>query len=251
MGAERAKDQKKTEGEKLNSTIENHSSLIPRVMKTQVMVDLYWKCYAYGDELKPHIEFLDGIMLSSTRDIAPSCVENVDELIERQEKSLSQLETKRAVVKELIAKGKQLLENPDKPKFLDSHVSRIEVGWDDTKDKAQSRLTLLQNTKDAWVGYAEGLENIVVEFEKGDEEIKKVKKRFNLQATFGDLEKRQKIFNDTKNTIETMYSNIQKNYDVMTMTLPEDKKDFVKKEVKAIAEKLTVVEKFHEKVFLV
>merc|ERR1712096_595560 len=169
MGAERAKDQKKTEGEKLNSTIENHSSLIPRVMKTQVMVDLYWKCYAYGDELKPHIEFLDGIMLSSTRDIAPSCVENVDELIERQEKSLSQLETKRAVVKELIAKGKQLLENPDKPKFLDSHVSRIEVGWDDTKDKAQSRLTLLTNTKDAWVDYAEGLENIVVEFEKGDE----------------------------------------------------------------------------------
>merc|ERR1719397_1970937 len=38
-------------------------------------------------------------MMSSTRDIAPSCVENVDELIERQEKSLVQLETKRAVVR--------------------------------------------------------------------------------------------------------------------------------------------------------
>ena len=93
--------------------IKKHEELIPTVLKTQVKVDLYWKCYAYGDELKPHIEFLDGIMLSSTRDIAPSCVENVDELIERQEKSLSQLETKRAVVKELIAKGKQLLENPE------------------------------------------------------------------------------------------------------------------------------------------
>jgi soluble cytochrome b562 len=34
----------------------------------------------------------------------------------------------------------------------------------------------------------------------------------------------------------------------MTMTLPEDKKDFVKKEVKAISEKLVVVEKFKEKV---
>merc|ERR1719510_1918539 len=34
----------------------------------------------------------------------------------------------------------------------------------------------------------------------------------------------------------------------MTMTLPEDKKDFVKKEVKAVSEKLVVVEKFHEKV---
>merc|ERR1712212_723840 len=246
--AERAKDQKRTENDKLDALIQKHEELIPNVQKTSVMVDLYWKCYAYGDELKPHIEFLDGIMLSSTRDIAPSCVENVDELIERQEKSLSQLETKRAVVKDLIAKGKQLLENPDKPKFLDSHVNRIEVGWDDTKEKAQARLQLLNNTKSAWVGYAEGLENIAVEFDKGEEEIKKVKKRFNLQAAFEDLEKRQKIFNDTKNTIEGMYGAIQNNYDVMTMTLPEDKKDFVKKEVKAVSEKLVVVEKFHEKV---
>ena len=77
--AERAKDQRKSEFEQLDTLIKKHEELIPTVMKTQVMVDLYWKCYAYGDELKPHIEFLDGIMLSSTRDIAPSCVENVDE----------------------------------------------------------------------------------------------------------------------------------------------------------------------------
>merc|ERR1712079_627595 len=127
--AERSKEERGDQNQKLEDLIKKHEELIPTVLKTQVKVDLYWKCYAYGDELKPHIEFLDGIMLSSTRDIAPSCVENVDELIERQEKSLSQLETKRAVVKDLIAKGKQLLENPDKPKFLDSHVNRIEVGW--------------------------------------------------------------------------------------------------------------------------
>merc|ERR1712110_754918 len=98
------------------------------------------------------------------------------------------------------------------------------------------------------VGYAEGLESIVVEFEKGDDEIKKVKKRFNLQAAFEDLEKRQKIFNDTKNTVEGMYNSIQNNYDVMTMTLPEDKKDFVKKQVKAIQEKLEMVQRFQDKV---
>ena len=111
--AERGKDERTEQTSKLDALIKKHEELIPTVLKTQVKVDLYWKCYAYGDELKPHIEFLDGIMLSSTRDIAPSCVENVDELIERQEKSLSQLETKRAVVKDLIAKGKQLLENPE------------------------------------------------------------------------------------------------------------------------------------------
>merc|ERR1712212_155020 len=77
--AERAKDQREKEKAKLDELIQKHEDLIPTVTKTQVMVDLYWRCYAYGDELKPHIEFLDGIMLSSTREIAPSCVENVDE----------------------------------------------------------------------------------------------------------------------------------------------------------------------------
>merc|ERR1712168_404247 len=101
--AERAKDQKKNEGDKLDALIQKHEELIPNVQKTSVMVDLYWKCYAYGDELKPHVEFLDGIMLSSTRDIAPSCIENVDELIERQEKSLVQLDSKKNVVTDLIA----------------------------------------------------------------------------------------------------------------------------------------------------
>merc|ERR1712036_102056 len=148
--AERAKDQKNNEFGKLDTLIKKHEELIPNVQKTAVMVDLYWKCYAYGDELKPHVEFLDGIMLSSTRDIAPSCLENVDELIERQEKSLSQLDAKRAVVTDLIAKGKVILQNPDKPKFLEANV----------------RLQLLNETKEAFIGYAEDSETVATDFEK-------------------------------------------------------------------------------------
>ncbi len=87
-----------------------------------------------------------------------------------------------------------------------------------------------------------------MEFEKADEEMKKVKKRFNLTSAIEDLEKRQKIFGDSKNNIESLYKSIQENYDIMTMTLPDDKKDFVKKEVKAITEKLDCVGKFEEKV---
>ena len=246
--AERAKDQRKDEFDKLDLLIKKHENLIPTVMKTQVMVDLYWKCYAYGDELKPHIEFLDGIMLSSTREIAPSCVENVDELIERQEKSLVQLETKRAVVKDLIEKGKVLLLNPDKPKFLDSHVKRIEEGWDDTKLKAQARLDLLNNTKAAWEGYADGNIKIVEEVEKCEEESKKVKKRFNLESAFEDLAKRQAIFNKTKETIVGMHDQLKHDYDVMCLTLPEDKKTQCQKEIKGVADKLVAVNTFEDKV---
>merc|ERR1711872_466795 len=217
---------------------------IPTVMKTQVMVDLYWKCYAYGDELKPHIEFLDGIMLSSTRDIAPSCVENVDELIERQEKSLVQLDTKRNVVKDLIEKGKKVLENPDKPKFLEGNVKRIQEGWDETKEKAQGRLKLLQDTKDAWIGYAENSETIAADFEYTEEEIKKVKKKYNLEAAMEDLKKRQELYNGAKTKIDNLFASINANFTCMSITLPEDKKKNVDKEIKAVSEKLEVAGRF-------
>merc|ERR1712176_20141 len=242
--AERAKDQRNNEMTQLDNLIKKHEELIPTVMKTQVMVDLYWRCYAYGDELKPHIEFLDGIMLSSTREIAPSCVENVDELIERQEKSLAQLDSKRSIVTDLIGKGKVILQNPDKPKFLEAHVQRIQDGWEDTKLKAQERLKLLNDTKEAWIGYAENNETIATEFEVAEEEIKKVKKHFNLEAANADLAKRQGLFKKSNDTITGLFNSINDNFTCMSLTLPEDKKKALAKEIKAVDEKLEVVGRF-------
>merc|ERR1711970_1592931 len=246
--AERAKSQQETENEKLNVLIKKHEELIPSVQKTSVMVDLYWKCYAYGDELKPHIEFLDGIMLSSTRDIAPSCVENVDELIERQEKSLTQLDSKRNIVVDLIAKGKTILENPDKPKFLEGNVQRMEEGWDDTKKKAQERLKLLNETKEAFIGYGENNETIATEFEIAEEEIKKVKKHFNLEAANADLKKRQDLYKKSNDTITGLFNSINDNYNCMAITIPEDKKKILSKEMKAVEEKLEVLGRFKQTV---
>jgi len=242
--AERAKPERESEIDKLDALIKKHEELIPWVSKISIKVDLYWKCYAYGDELKPHIEFLDGIMLSSTRDIAPSCVENVDELIERQEKSLTQLDSKRSVVVDLIAKGKVILEHPDKPKFLEGNVKRIQEGWDDTKAKAQQRLKLLNDTKEAWVGYAVNNETIASEFEVAEEEIKKVKKRYALEDALSDLKKRQDLFNKSNNTINGLFSSINANFTCMSITLPEDKKKVIDKEIKAVEAKLEVTGRF-------
>jgi len=186
--------------------------------------------------------------MSSTREIAPSCVENVEELIERQEKALVQLETKRNVVKDLIEKGNSLLQNPEKPKFLDEHVSRIVVGWDDTKLKAQERLKLLQDTKSAWEGYAEGQDIIENEFNKAEEEMKKIKKRFNLESAKEDLAKRQQIFEKTKKSLQAVYDKIKSDYDTMCLTLPDDKKNLVQKELAALTEKMSVLSTFEEKV---
>merc|ERR1740128_1521803 len=187
-------------------------------------------------------------MLSSTREIAPSCVENVDELIERQEKSLSQLDSKRNVVVDLIGKGKVILEHPDKPKFLEGNVKRIEEGWDDTKKKAQERLKLLNETKEAFIGYAENNETIATEFEIAEEEIKKVKKHFNLEAANADLKKRQDIYNKSNDTITGLFASINANYNCMAITIPEDKKKILTKEMKAVEEKLEVNGRFKQTV---
>jgi len=187
-------------------------------------------------------------MLSSTRDIVPSCVENVDELIERQEKALTQLETKRHIVKDLIEKGTTLLTNPEKPQFLESHVQRIVDGWEETKLKAQERLKLLNDTKAAWEGYAQGQEVIATAFEKTEEEMKKIKKRFNLDDAKGDLVKRQEIFNKAKADLEGIYNKIKSDYETMDITLPEDKKLVIKKELEAITEKMAILAAFEEKV---
>merc|ERR1712130_704117 len=128
------------------------------------MVDLYWKCYAYGDELKPHVEFLDGIMLSSTRDIAPSCLENVDELIERQEKSLSQLDSKRNIVTDLIANAQteqELLPQGDKvpadAQVFKDELARITKYVEDLQAKTKVECDKYSNDVKYWAEYRTGI----------------------------------------------------------------------------------------------
>merc|ERR1712183_91739 len=144
--------------------------------------------------------------------------------------------------------GKVILQNPDKPKFLEANVQRIQDGWEDTKKKAQDRLQLLNETKEAFIGYAEDSETIATDFEKAEEEIKKVKKIFNLEAANADLSKRQEILKSTEDTINGLFSAINKNYDTMAITIPDDKKKILQKEIKAVEEKLEVLIRFKDTV---
>merc|ERR1712211_91229 len=102
--------------------------------------------------------------------------------------------------------------------------------------------------KEAWVGYAENNDTIVVEIEKGIEEIKKIKKRFALEDAFTDLAKRQDLLNKTRDSIMGLYNQIKHNVEVMGITLPDDKKKIISKEMAALEEKLVVVGQFEEKV---
>merc|ERR1711863_16496 len=123
-------------------------------------------------------------------------------------------------------------------------MGRIQDGWEDTKNKATDRLQLLTETKNAFIGYAEDNETIAREFDGAEEEIKKVKKIFNLEAANADLKKRQDIYKRSDETIASLFASINQNYKTMCITIPEDKKKVLAKEIKAVEEKLEVVGRF-------
>merc|ERR1712183_502577 len=114
--------------------------------------------------------------------------------------------------------------------------------------KAQERLKLLNETKEAFIGYAENNETIATEFEIAEEEIKKVKKHFNLEAANADLKKRQDLYKKSNDTITGLFNSINDNYNCMAITMPEDKKKILTKEMKAVEEKLEVLGRFKQTV---
>merc|ERR1711868_219826 len=106
------------------------------------------------------------------------------------------------------------------------------------------RLQLLNETKEAFIGYAEDSETIAGEFDVAEEEIKKVKKIFNLEAANADLSKRQGLLKRSDDTIHGLFDGINSHYQTMCITIPEDKKKVLAKEIKAVEEKLEVVDRF-------
>ena len=89
------------------------------------------------------------------------------------------------------------------------------------------------------------------EFDKCEDETKKVKKLFNLESAFEDLAKRKEIFDLTKASVQGTYDQLKADYETMCLTLPEDKKEQLKKELKPLEEKLDVIKIFEEKVKVV
>merc|ERR1712107_633288 len=58
---------------------------------------------------------------------------------------------------------------------------------------------------------------------------------------------RQDIYNNTNNGINGLFKSINDNFTCMSITLPEDKKKIIDKEIKAVSEKLEVTGRFEER----
>merc|ERR1712066_937749 len=65
-----------------------------------------------------------------------------------------------------------------------------------------------------------------------------VKKMFNLEAANADLKKRQDLLKNSTDTIDGLFASINANMATMSITIPEDKKKILGKEIKGVEGKI-------------
>jgi len=88
---------KGAEENKLKAVLDRFDALLPKVTDTRAACDSLWKAYQYTDELTPHMEWLVEKRVLATRDINSNSAGETEELIEKQEKVIDQLDKKRKV----------------------------------------------------------------------------------------------------------------------------------------------------------
>ena len=113
---------------------------------TKKAVDALWKAYQYTDELAPLMEWIEESISKSTREINTNSASQTEELQEKQEKILDQLDKKRKTYTESKTKGEKLMTDPKAPKFLQSHIDKLNEMWKQANTEAENRLKQLKGT---------------------------------------------------------------------------------------------------------
>ncbi|MPD00097.1 hypothetical protein E2C01_095547 [Portunus trituberculatus] len=80
------KEFKNAEKKKLQALIDRHDKLMPSTQETQAKVDVYARCYAYGDDISPCLKTLEEMRHLSVKEIHPHNMNMMEEQIEKAEK---------------------------------------------------------------------------------------------------------------------------------------------------------------------
>merc|ERR1712172_88148 len=85
---ERAADEQKEEHKKLKLIIDKHKSMLPKIQDTMVKTECYWKCYSYGDDLIPILEFIEDLRNKSVKKLKEAW-EDTNEKAQVRKKALA------------------------------------------------------------------------------------------------------------------------------------------------------------------
>jgi len=259
MGDVSSKTKSEEDG-KLHAVLGRFDKLVPRVAETKLAVDSLWKAYQYTDELTPHMEWLVEKKVLATRDINSNSASETEELIERQEKVLDQLDKKRKVFQEILSKGSKLKETPKCPAFLGEEVKKASEQWEETNKLALDRLNRLKDNMAAWERYENKRNDLTAKLDGGDKELEDIKKLYDMTAGVEDHKSRVKNAAAIRKDIESVFKTVSEANDIVQVLLTEEMKAELNEQVaelqarsevnKSIDEKLAAIDSFNGKLKL-
>ena len=150
-------------------------------------MQVFWKCYEYGDDLIQIFEFIDDQRAKSVRDVIIGDAEATEELMDKHGSIMRIMENKRKTVEEFVVKGERLMEDPKSPKFLETHVSKLKEAWDDAQKKAQERKKALEDNLDSWKIFDTKKVDCSKSLDSADKHFKSIKRIYDLERGPADL----------------------------------------------------------------
>jgi len=247
VASSKDKEFKAVEKKKLQALIDRHNSLMPPTQETQAKVEVYARCYAYGDDIGSCLKTLEEMRHLSSKEIHPHNMNMVEEQIEKADKVIGIVESQREEYEALLKRGKKLLQNPNKAPFLTELIEKMEVTWKEANEQSKARHAMLCNSAKDWEKYDEMRNGINGPIEKLENELKKYRKFYD--PVMGDRKLAQKlaIWEEEKKKADEMMETIKKCYGTIIVLAGDDKKDFLDKEVAEVEDKRKIITQCKEK----
>lgn len=254
MGDRDAKSQGE-ENSKLNVVLDRYDGLLPKIAETKLLTDSLWKAYQYTDELNPHMEWLQEKKQLATRDINTNGAGETEEHIEKQEKVLDQLDKKRKVILELIAKGTKLKDDPKCPVFLAREVGNAKTLWDETNHLADERLNKLKDNLSAWERYEQKRDDLINKLDAAESELRDIKKMYGVKTgevydmTAGPEDHKNRVKNAAKirKDIDETFHTMDGANNILQMLLTEEMKEELNNAVGELKQRMDINNSIDEK----
>jgi len=237
------KELKAAERKKLQDLIDRHDKLMPSTIETQQKVDVYARCYSYGDDIKPVLKTLEEMLHLAVKDIHPHNISMVGEQIDKSEKVIQTVNSQRDSYEELYKRGQKLNSQPNVAPFLGELLTKMENTWKDANEKSQERKKMLSNACTDWETYDDLRVQVNGPVEKLEDELKRYRKFYEPEVGKRNLEKKRAFWTEHKNSLEDMLATIKRCYKTIIVLAGDEKKDFLDKEVAQAEDKLGIIKK--------
>jgi len=245
--SEKSGKDKDAEGEKVNAIILRFDEMGVKISDTKLAVDCLWRSYQYTDELAPLLEWIEESIGKSTRDINTNSASETEELQEKQEKCLDQLDKKRKDYVDKKTKGEKILTEPKAPKFLTGHIESLNNKWKEANTCAEDRLKQLKDNMVQWERYERERDALADKLASADTELADTKKVFSMDLGPKDHADRVKTAAAMRKDIEGSFTAMTNANETLNTLLEDDMKAQLGEQVTDLKERLVVLSDMDEK----